>query len=392
MRSPLSRHARRLFAALFAATLCCAFSHRAAAQSTDIAYPAPVFSNEIAGRISPRDVGDARLTRHFYLFKGTEGDVTLTVESAQLNGDVDLFVAKTLRPLLKVTMFGGTSATRATKSIYLRREETLILRVEARAVGDAEGSYRVLLGGSFAPAPPELAQQSTPETPTLTPEPTRRPGTRRVTSTGARIDEPPAAVAEATPTPEPSVEAARNEETPPAPARTTRRGRNTRGATNRRRAPAATPTPTPSEPSADETAARPADDAPKTDDAKPVDEGRPADGTSTNAPAATRPATPTRRRAPRNTNRRRAPSTPPSDPASSSAASSSTDAATTTTPPPVVTATRLVILTKDGQTLERAMDGVRRVTVENNQVVVTLKDGKVLRTPLANVEKMSIEP
>jgi hypothetical protein len=38
------------------------------------------------------------------------------------------------------------------------------------------------------------------------------------------------------------------------------------------------------------------------------------------------------------------------------------------------------------------MQTVRRVTIENNQIVVTLKDGKVLRTPLATVEKMSFEP
>ena len=85
--------------------------------------------------------------------------MTVTVESAQLNGDVDVFVARTLRPLLKVTLFGGTQ-TRATKSVYLRREETLILRVEARAAGEAEGSYRIVLGGSFAPAPPELARRA----------------------------------------------------------------------------------------------------------------------------------------------------------------------------------------------------------------------------------------
>jgi hypothetical protein len=38
------------------------------------------------------------------------------------------------------------------------------------------------------------------------------------------------------------------------------------------------------------------------------------------------------------------------------------------------------------------MDTVRRVTIENNQIVVVLKDGKVVRTPLAIVSKMSFEP
>jgi hypothetical protein len=49
-------------------------------------------------------------------------------------------------------------------------------------------------------------------------------------------------------------------------------------------------------------------------------------------------------------------------------------------------------VTKDGETLEREMNTVRRVTVENNQVVVVTRDGKTIRHPMANVLKMSIEP
>jgi hypothetical protein len=53
---------------------------------------------------------------------------------------------------------------------------------------------------------------------------------------------------------------------------------------------------------------------------------------------------------------------------------------------------RLIIVTKDGETLERDMSGVRRVTVENNQVVILGRDGKTTRRPLANILRMSIEP
>jgi len=42
--------------------------------------------------------------------------------------------------------------------------------------------------------------------------------------------------------------------------------------------------------------------------------------------------------------------------------------------------------------IERDMNSVRRVTVENNQVVVITKDGKIIRQPMANVLRMSIEP
>jgi hypothetical protein len=38
------------------------------------------------------------------------------------------------------------------------------------------------------------------------------------------------------------------------------------------------------------------------------------------------------------------------------------------------------------------MSMVRRVTIENNQVVIVTRDGKVIRRPMASVLKMSIEP
>ena len=135
----------------------------ASAQSGDASYPTPVFTNEVSGRIAPRDVGDPRRTRHFYTFRGTEGDLSVTFESSDLIGDVDVFTATTLRPLLKITLLG--EASRVTKSFYIRSEEALVLRVEARSVGDKEGSYRITFGGSFAPAPPELANAPEPPTP-----------------------------------------------------------------------------------------------------------------------------------------------------------------------------------------------------------------------------------
>jgi len=86
---------------------------RTRAQSADVNFPTPVFSTEVTGRIPARDVGDARRTRHFYTFRGTEGDVTVTLEASELIGDVDVFTANTLRPLIKFTLFGD--ATRPPK-------------------------------------------------------------------------------------------------------------------------------------------------------------------------------------------------------------------------------------------------------------------------------------
>src|SRR5215208_3744156 len=153
------------------------------AQSSEASFPTPVFTSELSGRIAPRDVGDPRRTRHFYIFRGTEGDLVVNLETTELLGDVDVFLASGFRPLLKFTLFGD--AARLSKSFYLRKEETLVLRVEARAVGDVEGMYRITFGGSFLPAPPELANQTPPDAPTVSSTERRGGGTRRVTATGA---------------------------------------------------------------------------------------------------------------------------------------------------------------------------------------------------------------
>ena len=347
------------------------------AQSGDVSYPTPVFSGEISGRIAPRDVGDSRRTRHFYTFRGSEGDLTVSVETSQLIGDVDVYMVTTLRPLLKFTLFGDPA--RLSKSFYLRKDETLVLRVEARAVGDVEGTYTVRLGGSFVPAPAELANAPAPSAPTLSPDAPRRGNTRRVTATGARIEEPKveptpvvAATEEARPAPTPTPES-------PAGRRSTAANRRGRGTRN----PPARP--------------RAGTNAPRTDEARPETTGtRPSEDSSAGSTTEATPAptpTPPRRRASRTP--RRAPSREGSDAGRTDSAARTPEGGTTepaAPPPPVVTAQRLVIVLKDGETLERDMSGVRRVTVENNQVVIVGRDGKVTRRPLASVVRMSIEP
>src|SRR5215217_5923789 len=180
------------------------------AQSLDPNTPAPVRSNNVSGRIAARDLGDARLTDHYFAFTGTPGDLLITVQSTNLNGDVDVFTAGTLRPLLKLTLY-AESAAPVTKGIYLRKREDLILRIEARSPNDDEGTYRLFFGGSLEAAigGPEIAEAETPATP---PTETATPGvrkTKRVSSVGARIEEPEPPVTEVAtaPTPEPTPEA-----------------------------------------------------------------------------------------------------------------------------------------------------------------------------------------
>src|SRR5260370_475942 len=103
----------------------------ASAQSTELEYPTPIRAPQIRGTIAVRDAGDGRLTRYFYYLIGTHGDLVITVESRNLDGDVDIFTAGGLRPLTKISIYSGGQTVTETKSVYLKQQVPLILRVEA---------------------------------------------------------------------------------------------------------------------------------------------------------------------------------------------------------------------------------------------------------------------
>lgn len=324
----------------------CASSY---AQSSEATAPTPISAKDLSGSIAARDIGDSRFTHHYYSFSGNVGDVLITVQSKNLNGDVDVFTAGTLRPLLKFTLYAESSSP-ITKGIYLRRHEDLILRVEARSPNDDEGSYQIRFGGSFEPiAAPLVAEGDKPETPIELATGSAKKG-RRVTSAGARINEPPPPpeeVAVVIPTPTPSPEATPAEPAEPAPARPTptRRGRG-------RAAPRRTPAPQPEVTTPKETTPAEIKEPEKVVTAEP-EPARPARRTGkrgARAPAIT-PVAPE----------------PPSGP-------------------------RLVLEMLDGTRSERFMSTIRRVTIENNQIVVTGKDGKIARTRMNEVLRMTIEP
>jgi hypothetical protein len=354
------------------------------AQSIEPNAPTPVLSNEIAGRVAPLDIGDPRLTRFFYTFNGLQGDLELTVESYNLDGDIDIFLAGNLRPLTKVTLYAGATSTKVSKTVYLRRDEPLILRVQARTPNDAEGTYRVTFGGAFKPAErlarnDAAASSGEPENANPAPSPTparsANRNVRRVTSTGARIEEPPAEVAvkeeparvEATP------------ETPPATARKTpaRPARNRTGTRGNTRA---------------QTARRSSTDAGTGGETKESEASRREDNrtetgaaetTATAKPERPRPVRVPRGRNNRNTNTARRTGAPPAEVVPASPAE---------TPAPPAPSPRLVLVMRDGETFERDMSSVRRVTVENGMIVIVSKNGKTERQPMASVLRMSIEP
>ena len=102
------------------------------AQSIDQSLPTPVLSNEINGKIGALDLGDARLTRHFYAFEGNPGDILITMSSNNLNGDIDIFTAVTFRPLMKTSIYASTQVPLGvTKGIYLRASDPYSARRSA---------------------------------------------------------------------------------------------------------------------------------------------------------------------------------------------------------------------------------------------------------------------
>ncbi len=327
----LSKGQKQLETLIATLMLVLAATIEVATQSTDVSFPTAVAANEIDGRILPRDIGDARPTRHFYIFTGTPGDLVVTVESKNLNGDVDVFAAG-MRPLTKITLYAGVDSSTATKSIYLRRQERLILRVEARSMNDAEGTYRIRFDGAFAPASSEMIAQSENNRLTVPVVSSKQPSGRRVTSVGGTVeaDSNEAKTNDVIETKESfssasaSVAVAKSEPKPSPPVKTI----------------------------------------------------------TTPQPVVVR-ATRTRPRRPRpgrvrgdSLPRKSAPATKP---------------VPSPTPPIPTISTRLIIETRDGERLEREMSTVRRITVENGQLIIVMKDGKSQKQSMTNVLRMAIE-
>jgi hypothetical protein len=344
-----SRHAPfpRLASALFLPLLLLLYAAQAAAQSQDVSFPTPARTNELSGTIAARDIGDARLTRHFYILTGTPGDLVFTVTSNNLNGDVDLFTAGSLRPLGKISLFAGARATSATKTIFVKQRESLILRVEARSANDNEGTYSIRFDGTFEP----VMTAATPEEDNATASTANASGStdanvRRVTSSGARIDEPPPP--------------------PPAPETTARTEAST------------TETGT----TTTETTATP---APAATESRSGAEAAPVEPAPTTKPERTA-------RAPRRPRGRRTrATTPPASSQPGEPATESGSAATASTTGPTLNP-RLIIETRDGMRTERFMSTVRSVTVQNGQIVIVSSDGrKTERISLGAILRMSIE-
>jgi hypothetical protein len=325
----------------------CVFSIKA--QSTNQDYPSPVTGSEISGKIAARDVGDPRLTNYFYTFNATQGDVFINVSAMNLNGDVDVFTAGSLRPLTKISLYAGESATETGRVIYLRKPEKLILRVEGRTPNDNPATFRIKFAGSFVPLAATTAETEEPKLPELKLD---ENSSVRVNSVGTIIEIKPK------PTPQPK-ETTAKVENEIKPSEENREPENKTA-----------------EETKEETRAKVVvtEETPKANDSAPV-------------------KTPSRKRNTTASRRTRTNS------AANSAAK--TDEAKTTpkktetpkeTPPNPLASVRLIVLFKDGTTLERPMNEVARVNVDNKgMLTIVLKDGKIERHSILDVSKMTIE-
>jgi hypothetical protein len=336
-----------------------AVAESARAQSSDQSLPTPVLSNEINGRIAALDLGDARLTRHFYAFDGNPGDLLITMDSKNLNGDMDVFTAVTFRPLMKTNIYVSSQSAEVTKGIYLRTHQILILRVEARSPNDQEGTYHVRFGGSFAPFSGGIpvAENTEPENESA---PAR--GTKRLSSVGATLAEPvvetPPVAAETQPAENAAEKPAEDTAAAKKPAGKARPTRSTARNTRRRTPPPAKPKP-----------AKPDTEAAKTSEAKTKEikteetkTGEPSKETGVGE-----------------------------EKAAPDSAKSETPAKPSAQEVPLPGA-HLIIESKDGTKIDRAMSTVRRVVVEGGMIVVVLKTGKIERIPMSTVARMAIEP
>lgn len=357
------RFPKQLFVALVLPGLLCLMTGLVIGQSADQNLPTPVLSNEINGKIAALDLGDPRVTRHFYAFEGTPGDLLITIDSKNLNGDMDVFTAVTFRPLMKTSIFTSSQSPEVTKGIYLRTHQILILRVEARTPNDEEGTYRVRFGGSFAPFSGGIpvAENSEPESDSGSS--TR--GTKRLSSVGATIAQPAAETPPATAESKPAENAAAKpaEDTQAAKKTTNAKSAKARPpGTTARNSRGRTPRPTKPKPVTPEPeAAKPSET--KTSEAK-TEETKAEEAKKETAGGGKSETEPAKGETPAKPNAQEAP----------------------------LPGAHLIIESKDGTKIDRPMSTVRRVVVEGGMIIIVLKTGKVERIPMSAVARMAIEP
>jgi hypothetical protein len=333
------------------------------AQSTNQNFPTPVTSTEINGTIKARDIGDARLTSYYFQFDGDQGDLFINIVTRNFTGDIDVFTLKDLRPLTKIVVYADFAEHETGRVIYLRKPEKMILRVQGRTPGDDPAAFRIKFAGSFV-ASTMTEPAGEPGLPSVT---ARNESGIRVNSVGTIVE----VIPKATPVPPPPPTVAEVEKPEPAKAED-----------DSKEAPAKSDTKN----AVDETA-------------KPKVEVVVTD----NVAEKSAPTTPSGRRGARN-RRGISPKTTPADvPPTESTGAVPTDTSKPATTPATggskttepgqdpLQNINLVILFKDGRTIQRPMSEVFRFSVDKGILTVISKDGTIGRYSILEVAKVTIE-
>ncbi len=363
-----------VFRGLILAFLLAGFGVSAFAQSALQDHPTPLTRSDVEATIKARDVGDARLTSHYYWFNAGQGDVFINWTSRNFAGDVDLFVQNGLRLLTKIVVYADFGEVETGRVIYLRKPERLLLRVQGRTPNDEAAIYRLKFAGSFIAAAAD--ENDIPVMPTVGESvagavrvnsvgtilpPLSKPVETKSATDSSTVD-PPAEKAEAgksdvekqgdakrgaleEKTDAPKLEVIVDDPTKKeTPAKTTSRERPPRRTRTNRRAPVKTAAAQAAKESSDaKSSEKDANAGDETEAQKTIKEEAPAEKSKSSANV---------------------------DPLAN---------------------VQLVILFKDGSRIERPLPEVFRFTVDRGVLTVVAKDGRVGKYQMVDVAKVTIE-
>jgi hypothetical protein len=354
-----------------------AFTFPLYAQSSDQAYPTAITENQISGVIKARDIGDPRVTTHYYTFNGRQGDLFINIVTKNLSGSIDVFDTDGMKPLTNIIVYADVAQSETGRVVYLRKPGKLILRVQGRTPNDDAAEYQIKFAGGFEAAMPTGDE---PPVPKVNDSGENASGVR-VNSVGTII----AVIPKPKPTPKP-VETAKTEDTSQAKKADEEKVAGTEESK-------ATPTEKPAEKKADETVktatSEPAKQTPKRTSAKarPTSPKRvkpKTEQTASTAPAeADTDSSQTEKK------------TEPADSDSSKPQVVVTDNTAKKQPaePKVspLANVNLVILFKDGRKVERPMTQVERFTVDQTTLTVISTNGRIAKFSILEVASVTIQ-
>lgn len=358
------RNGSRVLAFSFLIGICAFSANQTFTQSTLPDFPTPITTNELAGVIKSRDVGDARLTTYYYWFEGSQGDVFINVITKNFAGDIDIFVQSGLKPLTKVVVYPDFGEIETGRVIYLRKPERLLVRVQGRSPNDETSIYRLKFAGSFIAA---AAAEDLPEIPKVSADSI---GSVRVNSVGTILPPIPKPVKVDADDTKKAVDDASVEEKS-AEIKTDEQQETAK-----------------SEKEIPKLEVVVTDDIPK--ETKVISPPKPAPTARRGRNARRQPVKAKVEKAPVNTEPSAETSAAPSD------AEKKTEEAAAATPPPKTKADpmanfQLVIVFKDGRRIERPMTEVFRFSVDRGVLTVVSKGGRTGRYSMVEVAKVSIE-